>query len=104
MTLEKDIEQKLIKIVERHGGMCLKWVCPGWAGVPDRIILMPGGRVIFVELKRPQAGVISRRQLWWQGKLNKLGFTHWFVTDDNALAAFERTLTLMDLEQEGGPK
>ena len=41
--LEREIEAKLIGAVNRHGGMCLKWVCPGWAGVPDRIVLMPGG-------------------------------------------------------------
>ena len=51
--LEKDIERKLCHIVEDHGGMCLKWVCPGWAGVPDRICLLPGGRVFFVETKIP---------------------------------------------------
>ena len=52
--LEKEIEAKLVDVVKRHGGMCLKWVCPGWAGVPDRIVLLPGGKVIFVELKRPK--------------------------------------------------
>ena len=51
--LEKEIEKKLIAMVKRHGGLCLKWVCPGWSGVPDRIILLPGARVYFIETKRP---------------------------------------------------
>ena len=45
MTLEKDIERKLVDMVKRHGGLCLKWVCPGWSGVPDRIVLLPPGKI-----------------------------------------------------------
>lgn len=47
-ALEKDIERKLRFMVERQGGQCLKWVCPGWSGVPDRIILLPGGRITIM--------------------------------------------------------
>ena len=72
--LEKDIEQKLRAVVMRLGGQCLKWVCPGWAGVPDRIILLPGGRVIFAELKRPKGGKVSPMQLYWRRTLQGLGF------------------------------
>ena len=46
--LERDIERALVGMIKRHDGLCLKWVCPGWAGVPDRIVLLPGGRVLFV--------------------------------------------------------
>jgi hypothetical protein len=35
------------------GGLAIKWVSPGFAGVPDRILIMPGGRIVFVELKAP---------------------------------------------------
>lgn len=77
--LEKEIEAKLVKIVRDAGGLCLKWVCPGWAGVPDRIILLPGGRVRFVETKRPKGGVISSRQRWWFNKLAQLGFVCYVV-------------------------
>ena len=51
--LEKEVEQHLIAAVRKSGGLCLKFVSPGWAGAPDRICLFPGGRVIFVEVKRP---------------------------------------------------
>lgn len=75
--LEKEIEGKLVKAVKARRGLCLKWVCPGWAGVPDRIILMPGGRVFFVETKRPKGGVLSARQKWWRETLRALGFSCW---------------------------
>ena len=51
--IEKDIEHSLIKAVRKGGGMCLKFVCPGLDGVPDRLVLFPGGRCAFVELKAP---------------------------------------------------
>lgn len=49
--LEKKIEQWLRKEVERRGGLCLKWVSPGLCGVPDRIIITPEGKTVYVELK-----------------------------------------------------
>lgn len=72
--LEKDVEKKLRETVEKYGGWCLKWVCPGWSGVPDRIILLPGGHVLFVETKRPKGGRLSKLQEWWKGTLLALGF------------------------------
>lgn len=48
---EKDIERKLIKEVKKAGGICPKWVSPGFDGIPDRIVLFPGGKVGFVEVK-----------------------------------------------------
>lgn len=80
-VLEKEIEAKLVALIKQHGGLCLKWICPGWAGVPDRICLLPGGRVIFVELKRPKGGTLSARQKWWAKKLIDLGFDHYYIYD-----------------------
>ena len=92
--LEKDIERQLVRIVKQHGGLCLKWVCPGWAGVPDRLVLMPGGRVYFVELKRPKGGRLSRLQVWWTAKLAGLGFEHWVLWDQRDLSAFQARLDI----------
>lgn len=50
---EKDIEKYLRKSIKQAGGECLKWVSPGTTGVPDRIVICPDGRIVFVELKRP---------------------------------------------------
>ena len=48
---EKQIEQKLVKAVKEKGGLALKFVSPGFNGVPDRLILLPGGKVAFAEMK-----------------------------------------------------
>jgi len=50
---ESTIEKRLKKEVEKIGGKALKFVSPGVAGVPDRIVLLPHGKIIFVELKAP---------------------------------------------------
>lgn len=50
---EASIEKFLKKCVEQNGGLCLKFVSPSMAGVPDRIVLLPHGRIFFVELKAP---------------------------------------------------
>ena len=81
--LEKDIELKLRTTVQRIGGLCLKWVCPGWAGIPDRIILMPGGRIIFVETKRPKGGKVSPMQIYWRRTLEGYGFKVRHVYNEN---------------------
>lgn len=53
MTLERDVEKALVKRVKELGGMCEKFTSPGRRSVPDRLITIPGGRIIFVELKAP---------------------------------------------------
>lgn len=50
---EVEIERRLVSETKRREGLCLKWVCPGFDGVPDRIILMPYGKIGFAELKAP---------------------------------------------------
>ena len=50
---EKDVERKLVAEVKRRGGICPKWVSPGFDGMPDRIVLLPGGKSGFVEVKAP---------------------------------------------------
>lgn len=50
---ERQIEAKLIKAVKAKGGICPKWVSPGFDGVPDRIVFLPMGRIGFVEVKAP---------------------------------------------------
>lgn len=89
--LERDIERALVFRVKQRGGFCLKWVCPGWAGVPDRIVLLPGGRIVFVELKRPEGGRLSELQKWWAKKLIGLGFNYWAIWDKADLEQFMAT-------------
>ena len=80
MMREKDTEQKLVRKVKEAGGMCLKFISPGYDGMPDRIILMPEGRVSFVEVKapgkKPRPLQVSRHKM-----LRRLGFRV-YVLDD----------------------
>lgn len=50
---EKQIEHKLTTAVKKNGGIALKLVCPSFAGMPDRLILLPDGHIGFAELKAP---------------------------------------------------
>lgn len=90
--LETDIERKLRTSVEAHGGLCLKWVCPGWSGVPDRIVLLPGARVHFAETKRPKGGRLSALQKWWKERLQKFGFQVFTIWNEDDLEAFKEAV------------
>ena len=50
---EKELEKKLTLEVKKRGGLAVKFVSPGFDGMPDRIVLMPGGIIAFVEVKAP---------------------------------------------------
>ena len=77
---EKQIEQKLVRAVKNMGGIAPKFVSPGFDGMPDRIVLLPGGHIGFVEVKAP--GEKPRPlQLSRHGLLRRLGFKV-FVLDD----------------------
>ncbi len=53
---ESELEKRFCALVMRAGGRAYKFVSPGNAGVPDRLVVLPGGRIGFVELKRPGQG------------------------------------------------
>ena len=70
---EKAIENKLSRAVRAVGGIAPKLVCPGLDGMPDRMILLPGGRIAFVEVKAP--GKVPRPlQAARHRMLRRLGF------------------------------
>lgn len=80
MMREREIEKKLVDAVKAQGGVCWKFVSPGTAGIPDRIILMPMERIAFVEVKAP--GESPRKlQLARHRLLRRLGFKT-FVLDN----------------------
>lgn len=60
-VLEKDVEAYLVRQVRARGWVTWK-LAPTEAGIPDRIVLVPGGSVWFVELKRAHGGMVSERQ------------------------------------------
>jgi hypothetical protein len=77
---EKKIEKRLVSEVKRRGGICPKWVSPGFDGVPDRIVLLPGRHFGMVEVKapgqEPRPLQVSRHKL-----MERLGFRV-YVLDD----------------------
>lgn len=77
---EKTIEQKLVKYIKSLGGLCPKFESPGMDGMPDRICLLPGGRIIFAELKAPGKKPRALQSLRMK-QLSALGF-HYVVIDD----------------------
>ena len=73
MQLEKDVESYLRGKIEAAGGRCVKFIPDNNRGWPDRLILLPGGRVCWAELKRPQGGRLSPAQMVAHAELKKLG-------------------------------
>lgn len=77
---EKLLEQKLVTAVRNMDGIALKFVSPGFDGMPDRVVLLPKGKIAFVEVKRkgekPRPLQASRH-----GMLRRLGFLV-YVLDD----------------------
>jgi hypothetical protein len=51
--LERDVERALVRRVKALGGTCEKFTSPGRRSVPDRLVTLPGGQIVFVELKAP---------------------------------------------------
>jgi hypothetical protein len=51
--LEKEIELQLVIAVKKMGGRAVKFISPGFDGMPDRLVLLPGGKCGFVEVKAP---------------------------------------------------
>ena len=69
---ESELEEKFRALVMQAGGKAYKFISPGNDGVPDRLVVLPGGKVGFVELKRP--GKASRKlQKFRQNELKQLG-------------------------------
>lgn len=70
---EKTIEEHLVKAVRLMGGLAPKFVSPGLDGVPDRLLLLPDGRMAFAELKAPgkQLRPLQKRR---KRQLETLGF------------------------------
>ena len=81
---EKQIEQKLVKATKNMGGIAPKFVSPSFDGMPDRIVLLPGGHIGFVEVKAP--GEKPRPlQLSRHGLLQRLGFKVYVIDNEQQI-------------------
>lgn len=81
---EKTIEQKFRAAVKTAGGLALKFASPGFDGVPDRLALLPDGKMAFVEVKapgeKPRPLQLSRHRL-----LRRLGFKVYVLDDESQI-------------------
>jgi len=81
---EKIIEQKLVSAIKSMGGIAPKFVSPGYDGMPDRIVLLQGGHIAFVEVKsmgcKPQPLQLARHEL-----LRRLGFKVYVLDDEQQI-------------------
>lgn len=57
--MKTKLKKYLIDEVKRCGGLCLKWTSPNARGVPDRIVILPGGAIYFIELKAPNGTYVA---------------------------------------------
>lgn len=85
--LERELEKKLRDKIKQSGGRAYKFVSPGNSGVPDRIIVMPGAKIYFVEMKRPgeKPRKLQERQIEF---LKKLGFEVLVISTEEELEMF----------------
>lgn len=82
--LEKEVEQKLVKAVKQKGGLCIKFTSLGFDGVPDRLVLLPNGRMAFIELKAPdkKPRALQKRRM---KQLSALGFACYVVDNTDMI-------------------
>lgn len=88
---ESELESILVREVKKEGGKAYKWVSPGNAGVPDRIIFFPGGEIYFIELKT-EVGTIGGLQSAQIRNLRKLGQQAAVVKGMGGLIGFFRDI------------
>jgi hypothetical protein len=93
--LEKDVEDYLVEMVEAVGGSCEKVTSLSGRGFFDRLVLLPGGIVAFVEVKRPKGAVISMHQKARAERYIRLGATVAVVKNHSEVRTLVRTLTEM---------
>lgn len=93
--MERKLEYRLRDLVKALGGLALKLIASGFTGLPDRLVLMPGGYIYFVELKNGSRGVLSARQLVVHKILERLGFKVWIVKNEETLQEFLKHISVI---------
>ena len=84
MGKEKKIEQKLISEVKKAGGIALKFVSPGYDGMPDRLVLIATSHIAFVEVKAPNQKP-RKLQVARHNQLRKLGFKVYVLDNESQI-------------------
>jgi len=98
MSVEKNLEARLRKFVHRMGGYCVKLLPWAETGLPDRMLILPGGYIIFVELKSLKAlaslrkkGKLTKQGIW-RNRLLQCGHEHWVVYDEKTYLCLEKRI------------
>ena len=89
--MEKDLERKLVKAVRDSGGLALKFISPNLNGVPDRLLLFPGGIAAFAEVKAPGEKPRSL-QVHRMEQLRGLGFRVYVVDSEEKIGEMIREI------------
>lgn len=84
---ESQIEKRLEKMVRERGGLCYKFISPNNPGVPDRIVITPSGRVVFVELKT-EIGKLQNIQKWQTERMARCRADVRIIKGPEAVKAF----------------
>lgn len=93
--LEASVENHLVKQVHLRGGYCIK--LSGENGIPDRLLLLPGGVAMLVELKRPKGGHVSKAQHIWHKRLSEIDVPAFITLSreavDQMMAAYDDSIS-----------
>ena len=84
---ESTLEKALVVAVKKAGGLCIKLPASSYRGIPDRLVLLPGSRIFFVELKA-EDGRLSIHQSRFQNILQTLGFNSYIIQGKPSLMEF----------------
>lgn len=98
--IERTVERRLMNGVKAAGGKAWKWVSPGHSGVPDRIVMLPGGRIIFVELKT-DTGKLTPLQIETHNILRGMGFDVRTLYGKSYVEGFIHEIRTMGLPKTG---
>ena len=97
---EADIQRKMIAAVEKLGCLVIKIIRANKSGIPDLLILVPGGKAVFVEVKKP-GGKPSKLQEYYISQLRLLGFTaFWSCSVDDVVTAVSKSLPDPKIQQK----
>lgn len=97
---ESTIEARLVREVKKRGGLCYKFISPGNPGVPDRIVILPGGTTIYVELKT-EIGRLAKIQKWQIEELRRRGAVVRVLKGMDQVLAFLEEVDKGVLQAEG---
>ena len=90
--MEHNLENSFVNACKRLNALYALKLFPYVVGIPDRLVLLKGGNVRFVELKDGKRGRLSPAQKYVHGKLREYGFEVWVIRDRGDIDEFVRSV------------